>query len=449
MTSSLIDPLSRRRGVALLMVLLIVLAITILATGFVAGTDTELACGANTLMRVQMDQLAESGLEHARGLLLHPQDVPADFWTNGATDQQLAAGSRDYYDVRTTRDVNQPTDYCTYDITCEAFRLVGSERTGRSRLAATLAAGPLHRTVEQRQPRFPPDVAASMAICAAEARSSAWRRQPSIDGDAFTDSLKGSIVGHSERRQPIVPGMASCDADLHQPGVRQRHGVGGTLSGSTYPPAIWRSAGNLVLAGNVTIQGMLLVGGNLTIRGNANRIVAAQQAAGALCERQSDDRATSTVFRSKDSRWWISDVQINAAAHQRAVSSGALFVGGTLVETTADVSGHGHTGLIRGNPAWTGGRLGSALQLDGLDDYIDCGTNAAFRPEQLDHRGGLGQSPGRGGRQVPSLCHQGRPHLFAPTPSSGRGPSSDSIEFFIYDADLAVGPVPCHRRLQR
>ena len=64
------------------MVLLIVVAITILATGFLAGADTELACGANTLLRMQMDQLAQSGLEHARGLVLHPQDVPADFWSH-------------------------------------------------------------------------------------------------------------------------------------------------------------------------------------------------------------------------------------------------------------------------------------------------------------------------------------------------------------------------------
>ena len=69
------------------MVLLIVAAVTILATGFLAGADMELACGNNTLVRFQTDQLAQSGLEHARGLLRHPQEVPVDqngcvtYWT--------------------------------------------------------------------------------------------------------------------------------------------------------------------------------------------------------------------------------------------------------------------------------------------------------------------------------------------------------------------------------
>ena len=53
---------SGRRGVALLVVLFIVMAITITALGFVTQSDVELACGQNMVLHKQMDYLAESGL---------------------------------------------------------------------------------------------------------------------------------------------------------------------------------------------------------------------------------------------------------------------------------------------------------------------------------------------------------------------------------------------------
>src|SRR4030042_4736059 len=112
--------IDRSKGVALLMVLLIVLAITIIATGVLADADTELICGGNMLLRTQMDQLAYSALEHAKGLLLPPQAVPPDphglatYWV-GEAAQQLIAGSQDYYDVSV--EPSDPADFCTYDVT--------------------------------------------------------------------------------------------------------------------------------------------------------------------------------------------------------------------------------------------------------------------------------------------------------------------------------------------
>src|SRR3974390_927989 len=105
-------PVSHRPGVALLMVLLILTAVTILATGFLASTDSELACGKNMLARVQLDQVAQSGLDHARGLILHPQLVPSEFWQSGATHQKVIDQENvpDCYDVWATVD---PNDCCT------------------------------------------------------------------------------------------------------------------------------------------------------------------------------------------------------------------------------------------------------------------------------------------------------------------------------------------------
>ncbi len=46
--------------------------------------------------------------------------------------------------------------------------------------------------------------------------------------------------------------------------------------------------------------------------------------------------------------------------------------GGTSI---ADSSGNGHHGVVYGDPAWlpSGGHVRSALQFDGVDDYVDTG----------------------------------------------------------------------------
>jgi type II secretory pathway component PulK len=88
----------KREGAVLLIVLFVVMAITVLSLGFISRSDVELACGKNMILRTQMVHLAESGLEHARGLILSPQDVDTEYW-QGDVRQQLVAGGNDYYDV--------------------------------------------------------------------------------------------------------------------------------------------------------------------------------------------------------------------------------------------------------------------------------------------------------------------------------------------------------------
>ena len=73
---------------ALLVVLFVVMAITILSASFIAQSDMELSVGENMVLRTEVDYLAESGMEHARGLILNPQDLSSTYWT-GAVGQQL------------------------------------------------------------------------------------------------------------------------------------------------------------------------------------------------------------------------------------------------------------------------------------------------------------------------------------------------------------------------
>jgi type II secretory pathway component PulK len=110
--------ITARPGVALLAVLMIVMVITIMALGFLSRSDVELACGENMALRTQMDHLAESGLEHARGLVLNPQDVGAEYWT-GESLAQLVADSGDYYYKSVTPDDTVPLVRCHYIKYCK------------------------------------------------------------------------------------------------------------------------------------------------------------------------------------------------------------------------------------------------------------------------------------------------------------------------------------------
>ncbi|MDH7598639.1 MAG: LamG domain-containing protein [Sedimentisphaerales bacterium] len=44
-----------------------------------------------------------------------------------------------------------------------------------------------------------------------------------------------------------------------------------------------------------------------------------------------------------------------------------------------DSSGNGNDGTINGTPVWVEGKLGGALQFNGIDCYIDCGNGPSFQ----------------------------------------------------------------------
>ena len=267
------------------MVLLIVTAITILATGFLAGADTELACGDNTRVRIETDQLAQSGLEHAKGLLLHPQEVPVDqngcvtYWT-GATGQQLVAPSSDYYQVTVVRNTDGLDDYCTYDIACAAYRGTGPDKKGESRLSAQL--------------RLDPCIALGIG---ADTTTALWNgltvqgdvycagrlvNQGTIHGDVFSDSLDGSIVGQHSTANPLAwPTVAVTDFTSRYGTLTLPPEVKSATWGPYNPLRVCHRNGDLILGGNATIDGMLLVEGNLTVRG-VNNIVRAGKNLAAL-----------------------------------------------------------------------------------------------------------------------------------------------------------------------
>jgi hypothetical protein len=258
---------SSRPGAALLVVLFIVMAITITALGFVAQSDVELACGQNMVLHRQMDYLAESGLEHARGLILNPQDVSSEYWT-GNSGLQLVSGS-DYYDVVVTRDAS---DLCNFIIDCDSYRLDGTEEIGRSSLQAELRLDPCiaywvgSNTTVRSQMTIRGDV-----YCGDTLTNSGL-----IYGDAFAvNTISGANItgrkNESVTSVPVVwPNLAVADLGPTYYSIDPNS----ALSPVVYPAGVYYSIGDVNMPGNVTINGTLIVDGDLIVSGANNTITA-------------------------------------------------------------------------------------------------------------------------------------------------------------------------------
>lgn len=343
-----------RDGTALLIVLFIVMVITVLSLGFLSQSDVELACGENMILRTQMDYLAESGLEHARGLILNPQDISSTFWT-GATDLQLIAGSDDYYDIEVIRDDSNPTDYCNYIIDCNSYRLKAEERVGFSGMRATLRLDPCialwsgANTTLRSGWTVNGDVrcGGTLTLIKNYTESEEIKR---VYGDVFANTLNGEIKGQR---------YAVNELSLDWPNV--------TVDYFRDMPDVFYQSGDLILSEN--IDGMLLVEGNLTIQLSTSINIAAKKNVPALYV--TGDLIINDADLSIDGIAVIDgNVLVNGDVDLDVL--GGMFVRGIFSETASDSSGNNNVGLLNNGPKWqpTGGQSNGAIEFDGSDDYI-------------------------------------------------------------------------------
>ncbi len=322
------NSLKARRGVALIIVLGIVMVITIVALAYISRSDGELQYGHNMLLRTQVDYLAESALEHARGLLLNPQEVSGEYWT-GATSQQLEDGDF-YYDVSVEPNLSFPGDtrWCNYDISCQAYKLSGGERTAQSNLKALLRLNPC---------------IAYWADTSAQQLSSAV----TISGDTASDLAYWPDVN--------ITGFTS---------KYTFESVSSPLLNDQYGPYV-KCADDLELAGNVQIEGMLIVQGDLRITGTNNLIRAAKAVPALLVtgdvivEENADvDIEGLAVIQGK--------MFVNVGCEDVNVL-GAVFARGGIVETVSSVDGL--DAIIHGEPESVTESGHAAFSFDGSDDY--------------------------------------------------------------------------------
>jgi cytoskeletal protein CcmA (bactofilin family) len=356
-----------RPGVALLVVLFIIMVITVLSLGYLSRSDVELACGENMILRTQMDYLAESGLEHARGLILNPQEVPSEYWT-GALGQQIAAGN-DYYDAQVVRDDSDPTERCNYIIDCNSYRLKNGEKIGQSNVRAQLRLDPcIALWTGANTTLWSGFTVYGDVFC-----NGNLTNQGTIDGDVFAGNVPtGSITGQKYAVADLLTMLTWPPVTVTD--FTSKYGYG-SLSGQTFgpydPPQVCYSSGNLTLPGNVRIEGMLLVDGNLTVRSTNNKITAAKNlpalyvTGDLIIEKGANVEITGLAVVGRDIR-----IEDNTTISV----PGGLFVYRSIirVRTAADYSGNGNTAILYNTPTWrpSGGRTGGALEFDGVDDYV-------------------------------------------------------------------------------
>ena len=133
---------------AMLIVLFIIMAIAVISSGFIARSDAQLQCGQNYRLRNEADYLAWAGLEHAKALIISPENVEVVNADWSQTEFQLDGSGSQYYDLTINTPVEtaaaDPNDLSTYtySIRSEAYDKNGGSVRARSVLDATLFYDP-------------------------------------------------------------------------------------------------------------------------------------------------------------------------------------------------------------------------------------------------------------------------------------------------------------------
>lgn len=131
---------------AMLVVLFIVMMISVISAGFIARSDAAMLGGHNYGLRTETDGLAWGGLEHARALVVSPENtVPLAQWSG--TQLQLDNATSLFYDLSIdtaaagSTDPNAPSPY-TYSVNCSAYKKRAGSILNRSTLKGTLLFDP-------------------------------------------------------------------------------------------------------------------------------------------------------------------------------------------------------------------------------------------------------------------------------------------------------------------
>ncbi len=364
------------------MVLFVVMVITVTSLAFLSQSNVELACGQNMKLRTEMDYTVESGLEHARGLIMSPQDVASEYWT-GDVAQQIGGGD-DYYDLAIVRDDSDATDRCNYIIDCNSYRLRGGQKIGRSDIRAELRLDPCIAFWVGSSTRVTRRVTINGDVYSAGDLASA----ATIRGDVFARlTVSGTgIEGRSNQwvaEAPVGwPGIAIGDYSstyyigdgTYTPEIvgTYAHPAGTFNPSPGNPGGIRYRNGDMSLPGNVStsINGSVVVNGNLIVNGS-NTIAAVKNfpallVTGDLIIEPGGVLNVGGLVDVGD------DVLISSGAGVLDVTGG-LFVRGGFFEGVVDSSGNGRGGILCSDAAWrpSGGRTGGAIEFDGVHDTVE------------------------------------------------------------------------------
>ena len=371
----------------MIVVLFIVMVIMVTSIGFLSKSDVELACGRNMEIWTEVGYTGNSGLEHARGLIISPQELAPDDWTGDEAlemaAQQIVDGD-DYYDVRIDRD---PNDRCNYIINCNSYRQrEGEEKIGVSNLTAQLRLDPCIAYWADANTTISPRVTINGDVyCGGDLVNSG-----DINGDVFAGGTVSGAGIEGRIKQSVAeapvnwPGIVVADYSStysYYSGAGTHFATTVLPSGpfnpsSNNPGRVLYCDGDAELPVGVNINGFLVVNGDITISGS-NSITAVKnypallvggdliiESGGAL-----DVHGLAVVE---------GEVRISSGGGNLDIT-GALFAGEGLVETVTDSSGNGNTGILYNGPLWQlGEKLGDSLKFDGANDYVEVDNESNF-----------------------------------------------------------------------
>ena len=103
----------------------------------------------------------------------------------------------------------------------------------------------------------------------------------------------------------------------------------------------------------------------------------------------------------------------------------------TFENNTEDSSGNGHHGTINGGPTYVQSQAGygMAIQLDGVDDYVDCGNSSSFDiTEEITLSAWVNTGDAGNGEHNPFVGKGDQSYAI-------KHDDGNSMEFFIYDDD--------------
>ena len=266
---------SNAKGMVLIIVLLLVTAITIVALGFIVRGDTELLFGQNMELKADMDYITESGLAHARGILLAPQDTAGEFWT-GAAGCQLVSGSSDYYDVNVSQ-LSTPFDY---QITSSGYRQIGGQVTAQQSLTAKLRFNPAVVFWVGSDETIPSQMVIDGDVhCQGNLSNFGY-----INGDAYASGSvvnAGTLIGQRYPSMTVPPvSLPNISAATYNPqyyyngaGPYSALTVSGIYTGTFPGPGagnpgrVYYCSTDLTLKNTINITGTLVVGQDLLFEG--------------------------------------------------------------------------------------------------------------------------------------------------------------------------------------
>lgn len=282
----------QRLGAVLLVVLFVCMVVSVLSMTVIIRANRQMIVSDGDATRLKLDYLAEAGLEHARTLLLHPQDVntlPNGYW---AGDNELyieaAAG---YYDLTVTQSKLGHTPRCTYDVVCEAYLNLEEKKNGvRSKLEAQVRLDPCVAYWAGGDSSLPPTVTVNGDVYCGGALTS----EGVINGDVFADSFLGTAAGQTLTRAKLIDpetgqpfGFPEVTADFFSPvyndgdfchtpltlGPNDCNNPDAFEHTEANPAGVLYYSGALTLADNRTISGTLVVDGNVTLQNGVTKII--------------------------------------------------------------------------------------------------------------------------------------------------------------------------------